>query len=173
MTTITHRKGRHRSRPFRVKRLSRWTATYVFDASCAYNIGAEQKDWNKLCGIKRRFFRPMRDSVMVAWRWNDGIELIPYVHVAGGRDFYFDPVKVYPGEPVTVSIDLNTGVTIGGKFYSLPQTWVKGWFINAWFGGTCPAPHRMSIKETKNAALQSGELETTDPRWMHKDTKSE
>lgn len=106
---------------------------------------------------------------MVAWRWNDGVELVPYVHVAGGRDFDFKPVVIYPGEEVKIVVDvLNGHVAIGDEQYFIPTNFFKGWFINAWFGGNCPAPHKMRIEETKNAALQSGDLETTDPgRRVH------
>jgi hypothetical protein len=68
------------------------TWDFVFDESCAYNLGDEdQKDWNKLCGVS--FGNPLSnldETAMIGWRYSletDLIELNAYYHVNSDRFF--------------------------------------------------------------------------------------
>ena len=90
---FTVKKGRHFSLPFTVDRALR-SDTYSWivqlDKSMRYDLKdkTEQKDWNKLLGLKDKYFRSMFNTVMLAWRYNierDKVELGPYVHNKGKR----------------------------------------------------------------------------------------
>ena len=55
--------------------------------SMKYDHGInDQFDWNKLFGLKVNYFKPHKDSMMWAWRYNpnkDELEFMPYQHRTG------------------------------------------------------------------------------------------
>ena len=106
-----------------------------FNESAIYNHGdSDQLDWNKLIGIKKRFFKPMQDSTMIAWRYNvktGRVEITSYKHENGVR---------------YISDDIDT-VDIGEWFLvSIVNPYKKGWLIKNWFGGQKRTKQKLKIE---------------------------
>lgn len=145
---VKHKKGRHKSKPFKLKRLSNLKASVIFLPSCRYNHGNnDQKDWNKLLGVKKRFFSPRENSILIGWRYNtdtDEVELIPYIHYKGAVIKDYVPVKVKVGIITDISIDEDL-VKIKDRYFDVPRDWKKGWYVNSWFGGQKKSPHDILI----------------------------
>lgn len=106
-----------------------------FYAQNKHKLGeTDQLDWNKLFGIKKRFFRPRQNSFMKAWRWNldkECIEITDYVHV-DGETFFGDEI---------IELQLHEYIEL--------EVFGKGWLILNWFGGQRKAPHRIEIEMIK------------------------
>jgi hypothetical protein len=149
------------------------SGTFTFNSSCFYeNENSDSSDLNKLVGIKRDFFNPHNESVMITWRpiWEGldkgKIELFSYYHFSQLGEFKNQLTKVgtntaYIGTRIGV-IDIDTkyyfciNIQIDqyriyvkglGFTYELKQSnYTKGWLINPWFGGNNTAPKTMKIK---------------------------
>ena len=70
--------------------------TITFTPSCRYDVGVEQLDWNKLCGMSFGFFPLIKqwqmheNSARFGWRYNpatDYIEVSPYLYDKGVRKY--------------------------------------------------------------------------------------
>ena len=159
---VTHPKGRHESVPFILEITSKIGETYEFTEDSKYKQDdpVEQLDWLKLTGVTSSLFNAQKSSVMLAWRYNptqDYFEIIPYWHDSSGTRHY-DEKNIIPvelGETFTVYIELGKSSSLmrivkGYRHYfheNIPV--VKGLInrkINAWFGGTLPAPKTVRIK---------------------------
>lgn len=128
-------KGRHTKWKFPKRVKGNLCYRFKFDESARYNHkDHDQKDWNKLIGVKRKFFKPMYDSVMLAWRYDiekDVIQLTDYYHIKGQRIIDTDIKEVKINEWFDVKIT---------------NPFKKGWLILNWFGGQKKAPHKISIE---------------------------
>lgn len=131
-------KGRHTKWRFpkRVKSPLKYRVRFL--ESAIYNHkDNDQYDWNKLFGIKEKFFRPMFNSEMIGWRWNNEkgvVELCDYWHIEGDREIrMIGEVHLYDWIELEVS---GNGFETGGK----------GWLILNWFGGQKKAPHDIKIE---------------------------
>lgn len=129
-------------------------------------------DWNKLCGLKALYFKPMFDTSMCGWRYDQFLncfEVIPYWHI-GSKEHTYDEknvVRIPVDTEFTVEVRvISTEVykqTIGvvkikyldelteskvfSKYY--PYFWV----VNSWFGGQENAPNTMSFFIKRNQIL--------------------
>lgn len=164
MTTICHKQGRHRSKPYRLKigRISRRSFRYFFDEAAKYNLqDNDQWDWNKLFGISFHLFTSHKNSAMIGWRYNiadDQFEFNAYAHIDGER-YYTEALFVLPGSG---SIDLDIEVvdrTVYFRFSSIDQIsagQIEYQFdypklnrlrraIEAWFGGNRTPNRKISF----------------------------
>lgn len=157
--TLTVKKGSHRFRPswpwlvFR-KHMS-YTVTFL--PSCRYDIGADQKDWNKLFGVG--FFpHHHRNSYRFAWRYDpeyDVIQIGAYWYYEGERRSSVIGVTSINGN-VKLTLDYNGEVTlwrIDDKVaWAIVGNWpMIGYKLGAYFGGNRSAPNDIKIKISKNA----------------------
>lgn len=138
-----------------------------FLPSCRYDIGKEQTKINKAFGIGWPI--PHVESARFGWRWNpgrDAIEVFAYPYVrcenmylkavlSRGSDFADEQYKL--GE---VGIDEESVMSVfapaGRQIYTLNDnvTYIEagsdrrgpGFILGTYFGGTCPAPHKMQIE---------------------------
>ena len=127
MKRYTVREGEHFSKPrlYKLKRNpSKVKWAIRFDSNCNYTIrdpdgqiGEDQKDWNKLCGVffKVLSFNTRKESVMMGWRYNveqNRVELAPYYHINAGRDMFAPMMTVELEELfwVTLTIDRENSI---------------------------------------------------------------
>ena len=117
----------------------------------------DQWDWNKLIGIKKNFFQPRKNSVMVGWRYNpvnDCVEFVPYWHDEnGGAHFDYEPLCIPSNEldePLRIIfrksyVDIDNAHR--GKGWGLPDNAYigTGWMINPWFGGQQKAQKKITF----------------------------
>ena len=128
----------------------------VFHASCWYdNLGADQSDWNKLCGFYQ--FSDIiknKNAFMLAWRPDikirDVFELCVYENIDGrnwakewsiykvrqGELFYFDFVLINGKYNLYIN-----GILLEKQTNDLNYKTVGK--ISAWFGGNRKAPQTM------------------------------
>lgn len=122
MKNILIKQGKHMASNQFTKIRSRWFgsgklyAIVKFDDSCRYDIGDDQKDWNKLYGCSWGFnplfkqFTMHENSSRWGWRYNketDRIELAPYYYINGLR--YYPEIT---GSEI-LSIELGEEIAIG------------------------------------------------------------
>lgn len=156
-------KGLHNSIPpiFRTSSSECFMWEYQFTLDSTYDLKSEdQKDWNKLIGLKTNYFKPMENSVMVGFRYNveeKVYELNLYTHENNLREMSDPVLKVLPGEKFTVGFNRSSIGTVGVvirvgdrvyiTFHPLPHKRV--FLINTWFGGNNPSPVNflLSIKK--------------------------
>ena len=128
-------KGRHSG--FRFPKRIKGDLTYRvrFNDSARYEHGdLDQYDWNKLFGVKKRFFSPMQNSIMKGWRYNVKtklIEIVDYSHFEGIRFIGEVITKVKVGEWILL--------TVKNEFEC-------AWLILNWFGGQKCSPNRLTIE---------------------------
>ena len=148
---ITHRQGRHRAHPYRLKIgfFDKLDFSVTFDEAAKYEHGDhDQMDWNKLCGISFHLFTSHKNSAMVGWRYEPitGVfQLNAYYHVDGQVQYTNTLQRVEPCETVKGSISVfsdRVAVEIGfathlQKFDRLRKLRRRIW---PWFGGNKPAP---------------------------------
>ena len=70
----------------KIRSISGWVK---FDEKYPYDTGDNQKDWNKLLGIKISLFGQHRESIMIGHRWDPRlkkVQLIPYFHFTGNNE---------------------------------------------------------------------------------------
>jgi hypothetical protein len=127
--TYNFKKGNHYSNPrLRLRDLFAFNKTQ-FSARFRFHSGylSEQPDqWNKLCGISWSF-KPNKDSVMIAYRWNSikkKMEITPYVN----QNFEFNTGEIF-------ECDLNQYYFINvkienGKFFVELKVYEKGFDIS-------------------------------------------
>lgn len=138
MKCITHEQGAHRSKPFILKRATEICMQVGF-VETSYQLYINKGQWNKLFGLKKRFFSPKKNSVMIAWRHeNDKLEVAPYIHRDG--DILILQSVVLDPKILNYFAIKQEGIYINSKFYDYPLWFKKGWYINSWFGGVIPAP---------------------------------
>lgn len=145
------------------------------DPSMKYHIdGPDQLDWNKLTGLKHKYLKPLHETMMISWRYNetkDVIELMPYQHLAGERLFHNDKIiSLSVGETLTYSI-INTpntwNVVMNDSLYIIPHTSslkAGTYRTSVWFGGTTKSPRliRYHLKRDRN---QKKRLSLGIPIW--------
>lgn len=156
------RKNQHRSFPPTFKRfkgIAQWDIELT--DSCKYNLNShDQLDWNKLIGVKKKFFHPKKDSVMIGWRYNiesDCFEFCFYYHVNNKVIINKIPYDSKDGK-IQVTINLYTKILSINldniEYAELANKYInytKGWLIKHWFGGTSKAPQKIIINyEKKN-----------------------
>jgi len=152
------------------------TKDILFEKSCRYDTGVEQKDWLKLMGFSIGLLpqdgkKPMHyNSVRFGWRYNpetDKIEVAPYWYVKGVRHYAetdglavasLDVDKVYSfyilkgieGE-YYLAIKSLSGDLIAKWNIDFPMdVYAKyGWSATLWFGGNAPAPHTVKLMKGK------------------------
>ena len=112
--------------------------TVTWDRSAVYNIGPDQKDWNKLPSFQSGFNKLWRE--LLAWRYlGDTVETTWYEHDRSAKPNYgeaFDQWRVaINGEKV----EWNTPCTVRNP--GMP--WVTPLF--PYMGGTQPAQHDTRI----------------------------
>jgi len=148
----------------------------IFDNSCVYNTGIEQLDWLKMpvgfsIGLlpKGLLTKPMHhNSIRFGWRYStvsNKIEVAPYWYINGVRHY-----AEKDGQPIC-SLKLNTKFTfqiekmdsrngysmwVFNEDHNLLGAWnlyfegsdesKLGWSANLYFGGTAPAPHKVTMQ---------------------------
>ena len=107
--------------------------------------GEDEKDWNKLIGIKKDFFDPHKKSLMVGWRdTENGRELNFYKH--DGNTIHGEPFTIISkNDTINVKFTQDGNltyicVTVMGKAFAERIDIKRGFLINQWFGGTSSAP---------------------------------
>ena len=166
-------KGNYISWPPLIRVTKKLDHIITFNESCIYDLGdpVEQYDFFKVIGLKPNYFSPRKNSAMLAGRWNkekDRLELTPYFHNEEG-DKIFDETFLYTMSREEVENEKSMRVTIyperGGlsvtmsdidvhpesqfKMWNIMKTSKWYWVINLWFGGTLPAPHKITINYKK------------------------
>lgn len=114
-----------------------------------YDIDKDQDDWNKLTGLKSKFFSPTEEAYMIAWRWYKGkLQLAPYINqdnkfilptedeiitLDNPEDSFTAEVYV-GGDNVIMRVSTTNSnkylVTKTAKFNVKPK-----WEVSFWFGG--------------------------------------
>lgn len=164
MRIISHKQGRHRSKPYRLKigRITRRSFRYYFNDEAKYDLkDRDQWDWNKLFGISFHLFSSHKNSAMIGWRYSklhDQFEFNAYAHI-GGDTYYTEALFVIPGSG---SINLDIEVVDKSVFfrfssidhiavgqmeyqYDFPKLNKIRRGIEAWFGGNRTAPSKVSF----------------------------
>ena len=165
---LTHFKGIPFSWPFRVRKLKKtktFTQTFTF-TKVKYDLGDDdQDDWNKLTGVKLHYFRPKKENMMVAWRWNlekEKVQICFYWNY-NGKHHWTDPLmELDEGSNLTVDITYdnydaspynyypNYKITISSVGQKVRKNYLftnkTGWLINTWFGGNRRPPNKIQIK---------------------------
>lgn len=135
----------------------------VFTDSCRYNIGEDQKDWNKLAGISFGFtplikqFQMHENSARFGWRYDlqsDMIEVAPYLYTDGKRE-YAETLNLETffceiGKEYDLSITAYATYVmynIGSKYWALEQNIPahRGFSAPIYFGGNKRAPHTIEV----------------------------
>ncbi len=153
-------KGTHFSFPsfFRSARTVNWV--YELSINSSYDLKSEdQLDWNKLIGVKQNYLDPMKNSVMLAWRWNvekQVNELAWYWHTDYERHWSEVIAEVKLKEKFTlimkttnreVIFNLVTKNKSSQKILSYSNSiW---YLINSWFGGNRTASQTINISFNK------------------------
>jgi hypothetical protein len=173
LTEYCVKKGRHWSWPFIFRSTNNpkelvWRV--YLDKQSTYDLLTnDQKDWNKLLGIKRYFFKPRRFSIMLAHRWNideKRHEFSPYVHLPDqdspisykNDDFWFAlpeecefliEIRIFKSaiefSVEVISHEINPFEVNSWSLQIHESTFGKWWEINTWFGGNRKAPSNYSI----------------------------
>jgi hypothetical protein len=151
-------KGFHFCLPhmFRIFFGSTFEWEFSFDQSCTYEIGSDETDANKLCGISYNV-NPHIDSARFGWEWNpteNKIDIDAYTYVDGVR-----------GNVIMASVPLNEvvngSIVISSNGYTLilqspsigtvtkaitktKNSTIK-FLLDPYFGGTQTAPHLVKI----------------------------
>lgn len=135
------------------------TGTAMFTEKSIYDLqSVDQYDWNKLTGISFNFFRPDKNALMVAWRYNvadNDFEIAPYYNVDLARILPAEPgevIKVPIGETFSFTVDYS-GITLtyGNQtiFKPIPTdlhpNQLTAFRIQPWFGGTSLPPNTLSL----------------------------
>lgn len=141
-----------------------------FSNSCAYDIGADQTDMNKLIGIGL-FDKPFKemfdnmsaphhiDSARIGWYYNEGkIHLHTYCYVNGVKPHhniaelmkYICTVELEQEFTWSLKINYDTKqylFNINDSEVAIPFTHnkQKGYLLYPYFGGNISAPHTMDI----------------------------
>lgn len=136
--------------------------TYYFTEDSKYILSEEdQLDWNKLTGIASLPFNPQKRSVMCGWRYNPTTELFevaPYYHGDDGKPHHLGPefwFAVPPLQQFTVEIvplpitkkfrfAITSSDTTRQELLPVRPSLISR-RIAAWFGGTSPAPSKVSF----------------------------
>ena len=84
-------------------------------------------------------------STMVAWRFEDSLELAPYSHHDGQVVIHLPAITLHEAQRVKIYIDAHR-VIINKHVYLIEMPFKEGWQINSWFGGKQPAPREIKIK---------------------------
>lgn len=134
-----------------------------FNSSAVYDIGDDQLDINKLCGIGY-FPSHHTDSARFGWRYRDNkIELLTYCYDKGKN------INLNSNEKLVAKINLNVEYTlklniISDTYYfevwddiqkigyaEVPKTHIKKWGykLGLFFGGNQPAPHDITVSISK------------------------
>ena len=142
----------------------------VFNESCVYENSC-QDSWNKLIGLKKKFFSPRDTSVMIGWRiYKNRLELCAYYHINNGSEYlkskgltqvvgsnawYTAPlvtIEIPPEDkweieiPYSIVIDSEDNsyhVNCNGNVHTVDhdESFKKGSLIKGYFGGRC-APNK-------------------------------
>jgi len=164
----TVRAGKHRGRPLLPSELMRCTLDDVMIyvdfndemQPLTYNHSDEDKmDWNKLVGFKVNLLRPMRNSVMIAWRYNkdkDKIQLGLYWHDSNGTPYLFDTlVRNADNHPNIIDLDPSQDIGVVSFFFT------KSPVLNPQLG-----PYRITVQcPSQDVKKQWGEYEFS-PEYM-------
>lgn len=131
-----------------------------FDNSCAYNIGDDQSDVNKLFGISYGFHHNQSDRI--GWRYiptenkRENIEIVLYCYENKKR-ITLPICKVSIGDVFNIELKtevrngyrricvkiLNKNMTLIKNHTNQKHSW--GYTLGAYFGGNKTAPHTMKI----------------------------
>lgn len=179
MSTIRIKKGHHYPTPFIFPRFFfgkkfDWASSMrvTFNNTCAYEIGEDQSDINKLFGISYGHHQ-WNNSDRIGWRYLPGdnkIELLLYSYVDGQRvkkpltkiplnkEFKVAMLVSLDGNKRFVSVHIepsgqfDSGVPLGfsWEFEMKPcLTWLH-YTLHPYFGGNCKAPHDITIENRSN-----------------------
>lgn len=155
---VTIKKGTHS--PVRVPILAFNVKELCYDVtftnSCAYNIGKEQEDINKLFGIG---YLPHHhcNSVRFGWRYHinsNKIELFAYSYINSSRSWDF-LTFVNLNDKIRCRMQINrSGHALSIDEYSLPhivnlKPKKMGYILSPYFGGNTTAPHDIEILISK------------------------
>lgn len=159
------KKGRHYCTPFPFplfyigKNNFHIISKVKFNSDCAYDIGKDQSDINKLIGISYGFHHNQSDRI--GWRYlpiKNKIELLVYSYISGVVTKFpistIDFDKIYDIE-IKINIHKkenrrNVVVYLDNKeifnttFKHNSTFW--GYTLGLYFGGNCVAPHTMHIE---------------------------
>jgi hypothetical protein len=136
---------------------------FIFTESCRYDIGEDQKDWNKLFGMSFGFtplvkqFQMHENSARFGWRYDiqsDMIEVAPYLYTNGKREyaetlnlgtFFCEIGKEY--NMFITAYATYVLYTVDSKHWVLEQNIPahRGFTAPIYFGGNKPAPHTIEI----------------------------
>ena len=145
------------------------TGSAMFTENSIYNLNsADQYDWNKLTGISFDFFRPDKNALMVAWRYNvadNDFEIAPYYNVDLARilpNEQTEVIKVPIGQSFNFTVDYS-GITLtyGNQTVfkpipaDLPTNQLTAFRVQPWFGGTSLPPNTLSLYLKTNRWLNS------------------
>lgn len=145
-----------------------WSGTSLekkikFTASCRYNIGENQKDWNKLFGMSFGYmplfkqFQMHYNSARFGWRYSpesDCIEVAPYLYTGGKRQYAeilgIQPFPCEIGKEYEMSITAYKSYVvyaIGSKVWVIDQDVPshRGFTAPLYFGGSKRAPHTIEV----------------------------
>ena len=164
-------KGHHWSFPFTIHRVGGNGHTFYVKAEdpqmWSYVLnGEDQKDWNKLVGLKKNFFQPKKNSIMVGWRFDphtQEVQFTPYWHDSKGNAYYWDdnkcasidyniflesnPVVIIHINKVSISVSILDSLnTYHSVIPHEANVSYKNWLITHWFGGTSPSPKKIKFK---------------------------
>lgn len=136
----------------------------VFDGSAKYiqPVAEEQWDWLKLCGIAFTI-NAQKESAMIGWRYlplTNEFEFNAYCHINGERKYTEPLVKIKNKGTVLCTIRVHYDMKIyvieieSGDMKQIklvPFTHNKKWAreVQSWFGGTLPAPVKISFIKNK------------------------
>lgn len=132
------------------------TKDVIFDESCRYSLGLkDQYDWNKLFGWCYGIFGIHRNSIRVAWRYNDESEMIEvglYMYVDGFRFYPLRTLKLEIGKKYHMTLENNCDmVMLKVDGYPVEEILVafptekRTYTCGLYFGGNRRAPHTMTI----------------------------
>lgn len=162
---LTHFKGIKPAWPWRIKKLKgnfNYTQRFTFvDPVYDLKDKDEQKDINKLTGVKPKYFRPHYNSKMIGWRWNletEEVEIFWYWHDED-EDFHFSDVilTLKKGDSLDVGMYRHWHMTennvelaiqrVGSTevHYDTYESSARLWLIESWFGGTLSPTRKIKL----------------------------
>ena len=135
----------------------------TFTESCRYDIGENQKDWNKLFGMSFGFkplvkqFQMHYNSARFGFRYDPDsqcVEVAPYLYVNGQRKYAetlgIEPLKCEILKEYDMSIIVygsyvayNAGTKIWVLNQEIPSR--RGFTAPLYFGGNKRAPHTIEV----------------------------
>lgn len=140
-------KGFHNSIPpkFRYSKQVDWVYEVSIDSHSPIE-GENQLDWNKLIGVKKEYFSPMSDSLMIAWRdIQSGKEISFYKHINNKVERNSPLFVAQTGEKLLIKFKqvgsfIHCFLIYKDFVYTDKVEFNGGYLINTWFGGQSTSP---------------------------------